>query len=175
MEISGPTGAVDEAAVRDKYAAITHMLIASSITITTMESCTSGQIASLITDTEGASAILKGAFVTYSNEAKILQGVPAVTINRYGVYSSQTAISMAEVCRATYGAHIGVGITGSFGNVDPNNVDSVPGEVFFALANEDGSEAYHCTIPAQASRYNYKIYIADVLADVLAQKIGERA
>ena len=35
-----------------------------------MESCTSGQIASLITDSEGSSAIFKGALITYSNEFK---------------------------------------------------------------------------------------------------------
>ena len=61
--------AAAEAAVRRKYEKLTHRLIELGMTITTMESCTSGQIASLITDTEGASAILKGAFVTYSNEA----------------------------------------------------------------------------------------------------------
>ena len=45
------------------------------ILITTMESCTAGQIASLLTDTSGSSAIIEGAFVTYSNEAKIQIGV----------------------------------------------------------------------------------------------------
>ena len=53
------------------------------MTITTMESATSGQIASLITDTEGSSAILKGAFITYCNEAKIMQGVPAEILDKY--------------------------------------------------------------------------------------------
>ena len=52
-------------------------LIEHGISISTMESCTSGLLASAITDTEGASAIFKGGFVTYSNEAKIRQGVPA--------------------------------------------------------------------------------------------------
>lgn len=174
IEISGSGGIVDEVAVREKYATITHALIASNTTITTMESCTSGQVASLITDTEGASAILKGAFVTYSNEAKVLQGVSAATIDQYGVYSSQTAVAMAEACRAAYGAHIGIGITGSFGNPDPNNADSIPGEVFFALAAEGETKAYHCTIPTQPSRLSYKLYIADVLADVLVRTIGER-
>ena len=50
-------------------------LIESHTTISTMESCTSGLIASMITDTEGASAIFPGGFVTYLNETKILVGV----------------------------------------------------------------------------------------------------
>ena len=49
---------------------IIKQLIASHTTISTMESCTSGLIASLITDTEGASAIFPGGYVTYLNETK---------------------------------------------------------------------------------------------------------
>ena len=45
-------------------------LIASHTTVSTMESCTSGLIASMITDTEGASAIFPGGFVTYLNETQ---------------------------------------------------------------------------------------------------------
>ncbi|MBR0092847.1 MAG: CinA family protein, partial [Lachnospiraceae bacterium] len=73
---------MQEETVRKKYADLTRLLIRNGISITTMESCTAGQIASLITDTEGASEIMKGAFVTYSNEAKIRQGVPAEVITR---------------------------------------------------------------------------------------------
>lgn len=40
-----------------------------------MESCTSGMIASMITDTEGASGIFPGGYVTYLNETKVLIGV----------------------------------------------------------------------------------------------------
>ncbi len=151
--------------VRAKYGTLTRLLIEKNITITTMESCTSGQIVSLITDTEGSSAILKGAFVTYSNEAKIMQGVPASVIEEYGVYSAETASAMAEACRKTYGADIGVGITGSFGNKDPGNADSVPGEVYFAVASASGCESFHSTIPPQPSRSAYKFFMADRVAD----------
>jgi len=70
----------NEQKIREDYRRLTLMLIEKNISITTMESCTSGQVASLISDTEGASGIMKGAFVTYSNEAKIKQGVPEETI-----------------------------------------------------------------------------------------------
>ena len=74
---------------------------------------------------------------------------------------------MAENCRASYSADIGIGVTGSFGNVDPANPDSIPGEVFFAIACEKGTSVYHCTIPEQPSRLDYKLYMADVIADRL--------
>lgn len=168
-EINGANGPADETAVRGKYARLTRRLIERSITVTTMESCTSGQVASLITDTEGASAILRGAFITYSNAAKVRQGVPAQTIARFGVYSAETARAMAEACRAAMGADIGVGVTGSFGNVDPNNADSAPGSVYFAVATDRGTRAWHCAIPPQSSRLAYKLYAADVIADKLLE------
>lgn len=166
-EVSGVHGVIDEAAVREKYRRLTLQLIARGKTITTMESCTAGQVISLITDTEGSSAAVKGAFVTYANEAKIRQGVPRETIEKYGVYSAETAVAMAKACRRACQADIGVGVTGSFGNVDPNNADSVPGEVYFAIADGDGTSACHCTVPPQPSRLAYKLYMADVIADKL--------
>ena len=84
-EVSGVKGIIDEAEVREKYRRLTLRLIEAGTTVTTMESCTSGQVISLITDTEGSSAVVKGAFVTYDNEAKVQQGVPADIIGHYGV------------------------------------------------------------------------------------------
>ncbi len=163
-------GTADERAVREKYRRITERLILLDRTITTMESCTSGQIASLITDTEGASAVFRGAAVTYSNEAKILAGVPAEVIGRFGVYSPETARAMAEAAKETFHADLAIGVTGSFGNTDPNNADSVPGEVFFAIASA-GTTAFHRSVPTQPSRYAYKLYMADAIADELLKRL----
>ena len=157
--------------VREKYRRLTLLLIEKSITISTMESCTSGQIASLITDTEGSSTIFRGSYVTYCNDEKIRLGVPANVIEQYGVYSEQTATEMAKVCRSAFDTDIGVGITGSFGNTDPNNTDSIPGEVFFAISTEDKTESFHLSVPEQKSRLDYKLYMADVLADQLLERL----
>lgn len=167
IDVSGVQGVVDEAEVRRQYERLTRRLIDLGVSITTMESCTGGQVASLLTDTEGASAVVKGAFITYSNVAKVMQGVPATVIERFGVYSAETAAAMAEACQSAYDADIGVGVTGSFGNVDPNNPDSVPGEVFFAIAVRDRTLSFHCTLPAQPSRLACKLYVAGVIADRL--------
>lgn len=71
-------------------------LIEKQTTISTMESCTSGLIASMITDTEGASAIFPGGYVTYSNETKMFVGVDEQVLRQYGVYSRECAQAMAE-------------------------------------------------------------------------------
>ena len=171
IDITDYADHVDEIEVRRKYETLTRRLIEKQFTITTMESCTSGQVASLITDTEGASAIIKGAFVTYSNDAKILQGVPAAVIDKYGVYSGETVAAMAISCRNTFNADFGVGVTGSFRNVDPNNADSIPGDVFFSIATDTETLCYHCRIPVQCSRLQYKLYVANMIADMLLQMI----
>ena len=95
--------------IESNYHEITAKLIEKSLTVTTMESCTSGLIASLITDCEGASASFKGGFVTYSNEAKILNGVDKNIIDKYGVYSFETAKAMAKSCKDFYSIGILLG------------------------------------------------------------------
>ena len=161
-----------EEEVRKKYDSLVKYLIQSNISITTMESCTAGQIASLLTDTSGSSAIIEGAFVTYSNEAKIQIGVSEKIINEYGVYSKETAAEMAMVCREFYDADIGIGVTGTIGNVDPKNKDSVPGKVFFAISTREGTDSFYCEVPEQPSRLYYKLYMANVIADEIYTKVS---
>lgn len=160
-------GKYNEEDIRRHYHTLTGRLIREGLTITTMESLTSGQVASLITDTEGASSVLKGAFVTYSNEAKILQGVPAGIIDRYTVYSAETAAAMAAACMDAYHSDLSVGITGTAGNADPSNPGaSVPGIVYFAVCiRRNGGEKEICTfrveLEPQPSRLMYKLAVAE--------------
>lgn len=162
----------DEASIREDYRYLTQQLIQKGLTITTMESATSGQIASLITDTEGSSAVIKGAFVTYSNEAKILQGVPASVIETYSVYSKETATAMADACQKAYQADIAIGVTGTMGNVDPANKQaSVPGQVYFAIKNQGTTHTFHLELSPQSTRLAYKLAVAKEVYDVLISMI----
>ena len=192
----------NESEIRSHYHTLTALLIERGLTITTMESATSGQLASLITDTEGSSAVLKGAFVTYCNEAKIQQGVPARILERYTVYSGETAEAMAEACRKAYDADIGIGVTGTMGNVDPANPEaSVPGQVYFAIAMRGAREeeavsggpaasspaasnpangpasdiltsSYYVELAPQPTRLMYKLAVAEEIYQVLMGKLG---
>ncbi len=164
-----------ETRVRSLYRELTETLIAENKKITTMESATSGQIASLITDTEGSSAILKGAFITYSNEAKIQQGVPKETIETFGVYSRETARAMAQASRKAYGADLAIGVTGTMGNVDPVNADSIPGQVYFALDVEGDVTDYYRELPPQPGRYEYKLLVAEEVVKVLLPLVKKLA
>ncbi len=158
----------NEKDIRNEYSKLTKLLIEKELTITTMESCTAGQIASLITDTEGSSAVMKGAFITYCNEAKIMLGVPAQIIHRYSVYSEETAVAMAEVCQDKYNADIGIGVTGTMGNIDPSNAgSSSPGKIYFAISYKDNVSSFYKEISPQDSRLEYKFAVAKEVIDEL--------
>ena len=162
----------NEQEIRKNYEKLTKLLIEKNMTITTMESCTSGQLASLITDTDGASAVLKGAFVTYCNEAKIMQGVPEEIIEKYSVYSKETACAMADACRKAYNADIGVGVTGTMGNVDPENAStSVPGQVWFAFSLKEKTIPFFIELSPQPTRFEYKMAVAKEVANELLNLI----
>lgn len=159
-----------ESEIRKDYGKLTKLLIEKHMTITTMESATAGQLASLITDTEGSSAVLKGAFVTYCNEAKIMQGVPKEIIDRYTVYSKETAEAMVKACIKAYQADIGIGVTGTMGNVDPDNPDSsVPGQVYFAIGIEGNIKSYYVELEPQPTRLAYKLAVAKEIYDALME------
>lgn len=164
----------EEAKVRADYKVLTELLIEKKLMISTMESATSGQIASLITDTEGASAILKGAFVTYSNEAKIKMGVSPEILEKYTVYSRETAREMASACRKAYDANIGIGVTGTMGNVDPANASaSVPGQVYFAIDFDGSVTDYYLELEPQPTRLMYKLAVAQEIVNVLLESLSK--
>lgn len=145
-------------------------LIQTNTTISTMESCTSGMIASMITDAEGASAIFPGGFVTYLNETKILIGVDANVIEKYGVYSRECAEAMAKTAQEKLHTDIAIGITGTTGNVDPNNADSVQGQVYFCI--RIGNQAHTFELQAEVADMS-RHEIKQMYADQVFEKLGE--
>ena len=68
----------------------------NGLTMGTAESCTGGSIASLVTSVSGSSSYFKGGIVSYAVSVKEnLLGVPAETIEKYGVVSEETVAAMA--------------------------------------------------------------------------------
>lgn len=152
---------------------IINSLIDRQITISTMESCTSGMIASMITDTSGALAVFPGGFVTYLNETKVFAGVDEKIIKEYGVYSGECAKAMAETVREKLNTDIGIGITGTTGNLDPNNADSVQGQAFFSIVWKESVfvDEIHVDVTGK-SRHGIKQLYADRVFEKLAEIIN---
>ncbi len=89
--------------------------------VSTMESCTGGGLANAITNVSGSSEVFNFGAVTYSNDFKVKMGVNAEIIDKFTVYSEQTANEMSKSIVQFSGADYGVGITGQLKRVDPHN------------------------------------------------------
>jgi nicotinamide-nucleotide amidase len=108
------------------------------LTVVTAESCTGGLVAAALTDAPGASDVVQGGFVTYSNEAKQASlGVPKKMLDTYGAVSEQVARAMAEGALENSLADLSVSITGIAGPGGGTEGKPV-GLVHFAAARRGG-------------------------------------
>ena len=95
---------------------IADLFIKNNLTVSTAESCTSGLLASRLTDVPGSSQYFKGGSVCYSNELKINDiGVDSDLIERYGAVSEEVVESLAKNIAQKNNTDLGIGITGIAG------------------------------------------------------------
>ena len=121
---------------------IVHILQLGHKKISTMESCTGGGVANAITNMEGASEIFEFSAVTYSNEYKIKMGVPKEIIDKYTVYSMETAVAMSKAITSFANSNYGIGITGKLNKSDPNNKTGADNIVYIAIYDHDHDKIY---------------------------------
>lgn len=137
-------------------------------TVATMESCTSGAVASAITDFPGASEVLKFSAVTYATDYKIKMGVDKDIIEQYTVYSKQTAHEMAYHIAEFANADYGVGITGKLNdqeNVVPTKDNRVDISIY---VKQDGSyQDITLTVTEDTRRKNKKVIISIIVKKLL--------
>ena len=92
------------------------LLRQKSMTLSTAESCTGGNIAQLITSIAGSSDYFKGAVVAYSNEIKEqVLGVPHQILVEHGAVSEQTVIAMAEGICSRFETDYAIAVSGIAG------------------------------------------------------------
>ncbi len=130
------------------------LLIEKGKTISTMESCTGGGIVNAITNIPNASKVIKFSAVTYANEYKIKMGVPKEIIDKYTVYSMETAIEMASAIQRFTGSDYGVGVTGKLKKIDEENLYGEDDLVYLAIyeKNKENESNNYSTI----IRLNYE-------------------
>ena len=144
---------------------IIELLTNKNKTISTMESCTGGGIANEITNIEGASEILKYSAVTYSNEYKIKMGVSKEVIDKYSVYSMETANEMSYNISNFANSNYGVGITGKLNRVDKNNPFGKDNVVFISIYDKDNNKFYNSKVEATkpSRKENKELVIEEVI------------
>ncbi|MDD6244515.1 MAG: CinA family protein [bacterium] len=144
---------------------IIHKLQLKQLTIATMESCTGGGVANAITNMEGASEIFKFSAVTYCNEYKIKMGVDKEIIDKYTVYSIETAMSMAKAISNFANSNYGVGVTGKLNRKDENNDTGSNNLVYISIYSKDEDKFYNeeVTVNKKARFLNKKIVINKII------------
>lgn len=116
---------------------VVEKLIKQNKTISIMESCTGGGVSNAITDIEGSSEVLKFSAVTYSNEFKIKMGVSKEIIDKYSVYSAETAKQMSKKISFFTNSNYGIGITGKLNKSDKNNPHGEDNVVFVSIYDKE--------------------------------------
>ncbi|MBY0524119.1 MAG: competence/damage-inducible protein A [Gemmataceae bacterium] len=117
---------------------VVRMLRDKSKTLATAESVTGGQVAERMVRVPGASDVLRGGLVAYTNEVKVeMLGVPRSLIEEHGAVSAPVAEAMAVGCRTRFRTDLAVSTTGIAGPEGASE-DKPVGLVFVGLAWEGG-------------------------------------
>ena len=147
---------------------IVKLLQEKNKTIATMESCTGGAISNEITNIEGASDVLKYSAVTYSNEFKIKMGVNKDVIDKYSVYSIETADEMSLNISRFTNSNYGIGITGKLNRVDKYNPYGEDNVVFISIYDKDNDKYYNEIVEAiKGSRKENKELVIEKVINML--------
>lgn len=147
---------------------IVDILIKKNKTISTMESCTGGGVVNAITNIEGASSVLKFSAVTYSNEFKIKMGVDKNIIDKYTVYSMETANEMSKNISEFSNSDYGIGITGQINRLDPNNITNENNRIYISIYDKNNDKYYNDVLVAiNATRSENKDVIIDKIIILL--------
>lgn len=178
--LSGAADAVSEAlgdrVYSDDGAALQEVVIREAvsrgITLAVAESCTGGMVAAALTEVAGASEVMRGGVVAYSDSVKTdLLGVRGETLDAHGAVSAQTAEEMAAGIRRRLAARISVSVTGIAG--PSGGSDSKPvGLVWFGISSDRGTRAVSRHFPA-TSRDAVRLRSTATALDLLRLEVLE--
>ena len=113
-------------------------------TISFAESCTGGRIAAAFTAISGASEILDGSVVSYSNDIKhTWLGVEKEVLENFGAVSSQCVSQMLEGIKNLSGADYALAVSGIAGPTGGTELKPV-GTVYIGLQTPFSQEVFQC-------------------------------
>ncbi len=93
-----------------------NLLLKNKKTVAVAESCTGGELSSLLTRLPQASKYFLLGTITYSNQSKaLILNISPKIITKYGAVSEKTALLMAKNIRRKIRADFGISITGIAG------------------------------------------------------------
>lgn len=129
--------------VYKKASDLVRILKETGTSIAFAESLTGGMISSRLVDVPGASDVLLGSVVSYTNDIKInILGVSKDTIDAHTEVSGECAEEMASGVKRLTGADIAFSATGFAGDYEDHPEDSQNGTVWFGFAYKEGTKSY---------------------------------
>ncbi len=149
---------------------IAEILKAKSETLSAAESCTGGYISHLVTMVSGSSSYYLGSVTSYAIKIKErVLGVPAETIDKNGVVSSEVAAAMAEGVRALTGSTWSVATTGLAEGGDERYPE---GTVWIGVSGPNGTKTrvYHCDLGRKANIRRFARVALETLEDYITKK-----
>lgn len=133
--------------------------------ITTVESCTGGLIASLLTNVSGSSTVFEAGFVTYSNKMKSkLVNVSPNTLQKHGAVSEAVVKQMVAGALAITGADYGIAVSGIAGPTGGTK-DKPVGTVWLAWGSKENILTQQLYFPAE--RIYFQKFIATAGLDLV--------
>lgn len=131
---------------------VAKLLNGKKATVATVESCTGGLLAKMLTDVSGSSIYFLEGFVTYSNESKTRRlSVPREVVERHGAVSEEVARLLAQNARGLAGSDYALSTTGIAGPGGGSSEKPV-GLVYIGLADGRGAEVRRLLIGDHLSR-----------------------
>jgi nicotinamide-nucleotide amidase len=130
--------------IREKTEKIIEKLTLEKQTITFAESCTGGRIAAEFTAVSGASNILQGSVVTYSNEIKHRWlGVSMETLENHGAVSRACVNEMLDGVQKLAESDYAIAVSGIAGPTGGTEFKPV-GTIYIGLKAPFYKEVFHC-------------------------------
>lgn len=149
---------------------IAEILKAKSETLSAAESCTGGYISHLVTMVSGSSSYYLGSVTSYAIKIKErVLGVPAETIDKNGVVSSEVVAAMAEGVRALTGSTWSVATTGLAEGGDERYPE---GTVWIGVSGPNGTKTriYHCDLGRKANIRRFARVALETLEDYIIKE-----
>ena len=138
-------------------------------TITFAESCTGGRIVTAFTAISGASNILHGSCVTYSNNIKHLWlGVDEEVLEKFGAVSQPCVAQMLEGIQRLAGSDYAIAVSGIAGPTGGTELKPV-GTVYIGLQTPFSQEVFHCNFSGtrEAIQEQSTVFAIEKLAEIL--------
>ena len=148
---------------------IIQKLTKKSQTISFAESCTGGRIAAVFTAISGASEVLHGACITYSNEIKHQWlGVTQEVLENHGAVSEPCVAQMLEGIQKMTGSDYAIAVSGIAGPTGGTEFKPV-GTVYIGVKTPFELQVFHCHFdgPREAVQEQSTQFAIEKMAEVL--------